>query len=95
MIRKPKKLSFRLSVKELEDYSFLGRRVFCSDFSSLIRKALKELLERHPAKLETNGSPCPTPALLSDVSPAGSTPNKKRAWSPSDKSPGRAKRRTK
>lgn len=95
MIRKLRKVSFRLSVKEFDDYTFLGRRVYCFELSTLVRKALKELLERNPPKNELDEGPRPTTPARSDVGRPDPASDKKVATRLSDKSLGRKKRRTK
>ena len=95
MIRKPKKLSFRLTEKEHELYTQLGRRVYCFDYSSLIRRALRELLERHPVKEVPPIEKCTIEGEPSDLAAIAGKSDNSRSGKLSDKSLGRKKRPTK
>jgi hypothetical protein len=70
MIRLARIIGFRLSFKEEEEYLALRTRLHLWSWTDLVRRALRELLDKHPRQASDNGVKQPigrlTPGPLFD-----------------------------
>jgi hypothetical protein len=83
MIYRSRLIGFRLEPREVDKYESLKKRVNVYSWSDLVRKALKELLDRHPEPTSDNGVKHPigglTPMPLFSKKRGGAKGPKKKA----------------